>query len=63
MDEADLKKKTETNVFEDFLSRVIPARQACKVSLPPIPTPPKLRLGTQTDVTAASVTASPLRRL
>jgi len=61
MDEADLRKKTETNVFADFLSRVMPAGQASKDSplrTPPIP--PKLRRGPQTDVTAASVTASPL---
>ena len=67
MDEADLRKKTETNVFADFLSRVISARQASIASPPPapppppMPTPPKLRRGTQTDVTAASVTASPFR--
>jgi len=63
MDEADLRKKNETNVFANFLSRVIPVGQASKVSLPPMPTPPKLRRGAQTDVTAASVTASTYRRL
>jgi len=67
MDEADLRKKTETNAFADFLSRVMPTGQASKVSSPPpppppppMPTPPKLRRGTQTDVTSASVTACPL---
>ena len=68
MDEADLRKKTETNVFANFLSRVMPAGQASKGSPPPppphpMPPPPKLRRGTQTDVTSASVTASPYRRL
>jgi len=63
MDEADLRKKTETYVFADFLSRVMPTGQVSKVSPPPPPPPPtpqKMRRGTQTDVTAASVTASPL---
>jgi len=60
MDEADLRKKTETNVFVDFLGLVMPAGQRSKVSRPPMPTPPKLRRGTQTDVTVASVTASSL---
>ena len=60
MDEADLRKKTETNVFADFLSRVMPAGQASKVSPPPMPTPSKLRRGTQTDITAESVAASHL---
>jgi len=63
MDEADLRKKTETNVFADFLSRVMPAGQARKASPPPpppMPTTAKLRRGTQTDVTSASVTTSPL---
>ena len=63
MDEADLRKKTETNVFADFLSRVMPAGQASKVSPPPMLTPQKLRRGTQTDLTAASVTSSPYSRL
>jgi len=63
MDEADLRKKTETNVIADFLSRVMPTGQVSKVSPPPPPPPPtpqKERRGTQTDVTAASVTASDL---
>ena len=38
MDEADLRKKSETNAFADFLSRVMPTGQASKV-LPPPPTP------------------------
>ena len=33
MDEADLRKKTETNVIADFLSRVMPKGQASKVPL------------------------------
>jgi len=59
MDEAVLRTKTETNVFADFLSEVMPAGQASKSSPPPppMPTPPKLRRGTQTDLTSASVTA------
>jgi len=61
MNEADLRKKTETNGFADFLSRVMAAGQANKLSPSPPPlTPPKLRRGTQTDVTSASVTASTL---
>ena len=59
MDEADLRKKTETYVIADFLSRVMLAGQASKVSPPPMLTPQKLRRGTQTDLTAASVTSSP----
>jgi len=34
MDEADLRKTTETNVIADFLSRVMPTGQASKVSPP-----------------------------
>ena len=63
VDEADLRKKTETNVFAEFLSKVMPTGQDSKVSPPPpppMPTPPKLRCGTQTDVTSASLTTSPL---
>ena len=63
MDEAELRKKTETNVFADFLSRVMPAGQTSKDSPPPIPTPPNLRRGTRTDVMTASLTASTYRRL
>ena len=65
MEVAGLRKKTETNAFADFLSRVMPPVYASKVSPPPppppppMPTPPKLRRGTQTDVTSASFTASP----
>ena len=33
MDEADLRKKTETNVFADFISRVMPPGQASNVPL------------------------------
>jgi len=57
MDEADLRKKTETNVFAEFLSKVMPTGQA----VPPPPPPPtrqKIRRGTQTAVTSASVTAT-----
>jgi len=32
MDEAELRKKTETNVIADFLSQVMPAGQASKDS-------------------------------
>jgi len=63
MDEADLRKKTETNVIADFLSRVMPTGQVSKVSPPPPPPPPtpqKMRRRRQTDVTATSVTASHL---
>ena len=62
MDEPDLRKKTETNAFADFLSRVMLTRQASQVSPPPQPhplTPQKMRRGTQTAVTSASVTANP----
>ena len=68
MDESDLRNKNETNIFAEYLSKVIPTGQASKVSPPPppphpMPPPPKLRRGTQTDLTSASVTASPYRRL
>jgi len=56
MEEADVRKKTETNAFADYLSR------ASKVSPPPTSPPPmsqKMHRGTQTDVTSASVIASP----
>ena len=56
MDEADLRKKTETNVFAEFLSKVMPKGQAAP---PPPSTPQKMRRGTQTAVTSASVTATP----
>ena len=59
MDKADLRKKTETNVFADFLSKVMPTGQASKGSPPPPPPPQKVRRGTQTTVTSASVTANP----
>jgi len=62
MDEAELRKKTQTNAFPDFLSRVMPTGQASKVSPPqptPTPTPQKMRRGTQTAVNSASVTATP----
>jgi len=63
MDEADIRRKNETDVIADSLSRVMPTRQASKVSPPPPPPPPpttpqKMRRGTQRDVTSASVTAS-----
>jgi len=57
MDEADLRKKTETNVFAEFLSNVMPKGQAAPH--PPPSTPQKMRRWTQTSVTSASVTASP----
>jgi len=64
LDEADLRKMTETNVFADFLSRVLPPGQASKISppppSPPTPTPVKLSRGTQTDVTGALDITSPL---
>jgi len=56
MDEADLRKKTETNVFAEFLSKVMPKGQA---ALPPPTTPQKMRRESQTAVTSASVTATP----
>jgi len=61
MDDADLRKKTETNEFADFLSRVMLTEQARKFSPPPPPppTPQKMRRETQTVVTSASVTATP----
>jgi len=66
MDDADLRKKTKTNAFADFLSGVITTEQASKVSAPPHlpPTPQKMRRGTKTAVTSASVTATtPTSRL
>jgi len=53
MDEADLRKKTETNVFAEFLSKVMPTGQAAP------PPSQKMRRGTQTAVSSASVTATP----
>ena len=44
MDEADLRKKTETNVFAEFLSKVMPTGQASNVAPPP-PTPQKCAAG------------------
>jgi len=62
MDEADLRKKTETNVFAEFLSKVMPTGQASKVD-PPLPSPPptlqKICRGTQTMVTSPPFTATP----
>ena len=56
MDEADLRKKTETNAFTD-LRRVMPTGQASKISPlphpPPPPTPQKMRRGIQMDLTSA----------
>jgi len=57
MDEADLRKKTEANMFADFLSKVMPKGQAAPP--PPPSTPQKMRRGIQTAVTSASVTATP----
>jgi len=61
MDEDDLRKKTETYAFAEFLSRVIPTEQASKISPPPPPptTPQKMRRVTQTTVTWASVNVTP----
>jgi len=64
MDEADPRKKTETNVFAEFLSKVMPTGKARDVALPPLPpqpqpTPQKMRRGTQTTVTSSSVTETP----
>ena len=56
MDKADLRKKTETNVFAEFVSKVMPKGQAAN---PPPSSPQKMRRGTQTSVTSASVTATP----
>ena len=58
MDEADLRKKTETNVLAEFLSEVMPTGKIAPRPPPP-PTPQKMRRGTQTAVTSASVTATP----
>jgi len=55
MDKADLRKKTETNVFAEFVSKVMPKGQAAN---PPPSSPQKMRRGTQTAVTSASVTAT-----
>jgi len=54
--EVDLRKKTETNELVEFLSKVLPTGQAA----PPTPPPAaqKMRRGTQTAVTSASVTAN-----
>jgi len=57
MDEDDLRKKTETNVFAEFLRKVMPTGQAAPP--PPPPTPQKMSRGTQTNVTSESVTAIP----
>jgi len=56
IEEADLRKKAETNVFAEFLSKVMPNGQASKVPPTPPPTPQKMRRGPQTDVTSASIT-------
>jgi len=53
MDEADLRKKTETNVFAEFLCKVMPEGQAAPLQSQ------KMCRGTQTAVTSASVTATP----
>jgi len=60
MDEADLRKKTEKNVFAEFLSKVMPKGQA---ALPPPPTPQKMRRGTRTAVTVALPQPQPHHRL
>ena len=61
MDEADLRKKTETNLFAEFLSKVMPTGQAAPPPPPPPPppTPQNKRHGAQTAVTSESVTANP----
>jgi len=47
LDEPDLRKKTDTKVFAEFLSKVMPTGQARKVAPPPTPpsppTPQKMR--------------------
>jgi len=48
IDEADIRKKTETTAFAEFLSRVMPTGQASIFSPPPPPTPQKILRGTQT---------------
>jgi len=50
MDEADLRKKIETNLFAEFLSKVMHTGQASNVSPPPS-TLQKIRRGTQKTVT------------
>jgi len=62
MNGADLRKMTVTNTFAEFLSKVMPRRQASKVAPPPLslpPTPQKMLRGTQTTVTSASFTGNP----
>ena len=47
MDEADLRKKSETNVFAEFLSKAMPIGLASNVAPPPPPpTPQKMCRGT-----------------
>ena len=61
MDEVDMGKKNETNVFAELLSKVMPTGPASNVAPPPTPlrTPQKMRRGTQSTVTSASVSATP----
>jgi len=58
INEADLIEKNDTNVFAEFLSKVMPRGQGKNVALLP-PTPQKMRRGTQTTATSASFTATP----
>jgi len=57
MDEADIRKKTETKALADFLRWEMPTGQASKYSPP---SPKTTRRSTQTNVTSASVTTSSL---
>jgi len=60
LDKADIRKKTETNAFADFLRRVVPG-PASKDSPPPPYSTQNTRRGTQRDVISASVTISEKR--
>ena len=59
MSEADIRKKTGTNAFADFLRRVMPTSSEPASKTSPPPPLQKTRHGTHTDVTPASVTTSP----
>ena len=62
IENVDLRKKTETSVFAEFLSKVMPTVLGAPPPPPPPPPTPtaqKMRCGTQTAVTSPSVTATP----